>query len=99
MNLALSPEHKAFADEARDFARRNLSPATRAKTFSGKHYDRDDHMVWQQPLAARAGRLHLAEEIRRPGLGRDAALPVRETCWPRKGRRASSRSASRWSGR
>src|SRR5258708_9536393 len=50
MDLALKPEHKAFADEVRDFARKNLSPATREKTFSGKHYDRDDHLVWQQAL-------------------------------------------------
>ncbi len=50
MDLALAPEHKAFADEIRDFTRKNLSPATREKTFSGKHYDRDDHMVWQQAL-------------------------------------------------
>ena len=50
MDLALSPEHQAFADEIRDFTRKNLSPATREKTFSGKHYDRDDHMVWQQAL-------------------------------------------------
>ena len=50
MDLALNTEHKAFADEIRAFARENLSPATREKTFSGKHYDRDDHMVWQQAL-------------------------------------------------
>jgi alkylation response protein AidB-like acyl-CoA dehydrogenase len=50
MNLDLKPEHKAFADEVRAFARENLSPATREKTFSGKHYDRDDHVVWQQAL-------------------------------------------------
>ena len=50
MDLALKPEHQAFADEIRDFTRKNLSPATREKTFSGKHYDRDDHMVWQQAL-------------------------------------------------
>ena len=50
MDLALKPAHKAFADEVRAFARENLSPATKAKTFSGKHYDRDDHMVWQQAL-------------------------------------------------
>jgi alkylation response protein AidB-like acyl-CoA dehydrogenase len=50
MDLALKPEHKAFADEVRAFARDNLSPATREKTFSGKHYSRDDHMVWQQAL-------------------------------------------------
>ena len=50
MDLALKPEHKAFADEVRDFARANLSPATSEKTFSGKHYDRDDHMAWQQAL-------------------------------------------------
>src|SRR3990167_10386328 len=50
MDLALKPEHKAFADEVRAFARENLSPATREKTFSGKHYDRDDHIVWQQAL-------------------------------------------------
>jgi alkylation response protein AidB-like acyl-CoA dehydrogenase len=50
MNLDLKPEHKAFADEVRAFARDNLSPATREKTFSGKHYDRDDHVVWQQAL-------------------------------------------------
>ena len=29
MDLALKPEHKAFADEVREFARKNLSPATR----------------------------------------------------------------------
>jgi len=50
MNLDLKPEHKAFADEVRDFARNNLSPATREKTFSGKHYDKADHVVWQQAL-------------------------------------------------
>jgi len=50
MDLALKPEHKAFADEIRSFAQKNLSPATREKTFSGKHYDRDDHMEWQQAL-------------------------------------------------
>jgi alkylation response protein AidB-like acyl-CoA dehydrogenase len=50
MDLALKPEHKAFADEVRAFVHKNLSPATRQKTFSGKHYDRDDHMAWQQAL-------------------------------------------------
>jgi alkylation response protein AidB-like acyl-CoA dehydrogenase len=50
MDLALKPEHKAFADEIRAFAQKNLSPATREKTFSGKHYDRDDHMAWQQVI-------------------------------------------------
>ena len=50
MDLALKPEHKAFADEVRAFAQKNLSPATREKTFFGKHYDRDDHMAWQQAL-------------------------------------------------
>ncbi len=50
MDLALKPEHKAFADEVREFARKNLSPATREKTFSGKHYDKADHVVWQQAL-------------------------------------------------
>ena len=50
MDLGLKPEHKAFADEVRAFARKNLSPATREKTLSGKHYDRDDHMAWQQAL-------------------------------------------------
>ncbi len=50
MDLALKPEHKAFSDEVRDFTRKNLSPATKEKTFSGKHYDRADHMVWQQAL-------------------------------------------------
>src|SRR5258708_23676846 len=50
MDLALKPEHQAFADEVRAFAHANLSPATREKTFSGKHYDRDDHMAWQQAL-------------------------------------------------
>ena len=50
MDLALKPEHKAFADEIREFTRKNLSPATRAKTFSGKHYDKHDHVRWQQAL-------------------------------------------------
>ena len=53
MDLALKPEHQAFADEVRAFARENLSPATKAKTFSGKHYSRDDHLVWQQALGRR----------------------------------------------
>ena len=44
MDLNLKPEHKAFADEIRAFVHKNLSPATKAKTFSGKHYDRvEDH--------------------------------------------------------
>ncbi len=50
MDLTLKPEHRAFADEVRAFARGNLSPATREKTFSGKHYDKDDHVLWQQAL-------------------------------------------------
>jgi hypothetical protein len=50
MDLALKPEHQAFADEVRAFTRANLSPATKEKTFSGKHYDRADHVVWQQAL-------------------------------------------------
>jgi alkylation response protein AidB-like acyl-CoA dehydrogenase len=50
MDLALNPEHQAFADEVRAFTRANLSPATREKTFSGKHYDRADHVEWQQAL-------------------------------------------------
>ncbi|CAN5900095.1 acyl-CoA dehydrogenase family protein [soil metagenome] len=50
MDLALKPEHRAFADEVRAFARANLSPATREKTFSGKHYDKQDHIAWQQAL-------------------------------------------------
>ncbi len=50
MDLALKPEHREFADEVRAFTRANLSPATREKTFSGKHYDKSDHMVWQQAL-------------------------------------------------
>ena len=50
MDLALSPEHKAFADEVRAFARANLSPATRDKTWAGKHYDKEDHVAWQKAL-------------------------------------------------
>jgi len=50
MNFALKSAHQAFADEVREFARKNLSPATREKTFSGKHYTKDDHVVWQQAL-------------------------------------------------
>jgi hypothetical protein len=50
MHLALKPEHQAFADEVRVFVRQYLSPATKAKTFSGKHYSREDHVVWQQAL-------------------------------------------------
>ena len=53
MDLALKSEHRAFADEVREFARKNLSPATKAKTFSGKHYNKADHMVWQQALGKR----------------------------------------------
>ncbi|MBM3649625.1 MAG: pimeloyl-CoA dehydrogenase large subunit [Alphaproteobacteria bacterium] len=50
MDLALKPDHQTFADEIRAFTRGNLSPATKAKTFSGKHYDRDDHVHWQKAL-------------------------------------------------
>jgi alkylation response protein AidB-like acyl-CoA dehydrogenase len=50
MDLALKPEHKAFADEVRAFTKKNLSPATIAKTFSGRHYDKDDHVRWQRAL-------------------------------------------------
>ncbi|HTR87704.1 MAG TPA: acyl-CoA dehydrogenase family protein [Reyranella sp.] len=50
MDLALKSEHQAFADEVRAFTREHLSPATKEKTFSGKHYDRADHVVWQQAL-------------------------------------------------
>ena len=50
MDLALKSEHRAFADEVREFARKNLSPATKAKASSGKHFSRDDHVVWQQAL-------------------------------------------------
>jgi alkylation response protein AidB-like acyl-CoA dehydrogenase len=50
MDLALKSEHQAFADEVRAFTWATLSPATKAKTFSGKHYSRDDHVVWQQAL-------------------------------------------------
>ena len=50
MDLALKPEHKAFADEVRAFVHKTLSPAIKAKTFSGKHYGRDDHVEWQQAL-------------------------------------------------
>ena len=60
MDLALKPEHQAFADEVRAFARDNLSPATREKTFSGKHYDKDDHVVWQKALGKKEiGRAHV----------------------------------------
>ncbi|MBN9488974.1 MAG: acyl-CoA dehydrogenase family protein [Alphaproteobacteria bacterium] len=50
MDLALKPEHKAFADEVRAFVHKTLLPATKAKTFAGKHYGRDDHVEWQQAL-------------------------------------------------
>jgi len=50
MDLALTPEHKAFADEVRAFVRQNLSPATKAKSLAGKHYNREDHVAWQQAL-------------------------------------------------
>jgi len=50
MNLDLRSEHKAFADEVRAFVHKTLSPATKAKTFSGKHYGRADHVEWQQAL-------------------------------------------------
>src|SRR4029453_17928513 len=53
MDLALKPEHEAFADEIRAFARANLSPATRAKTLSGKHSDKDHHIEWRKALGRR----------------------------------------------
>jgi alkylation response protein AidB-like acyl-CoA dehydrogenase len=70
MDLALKSEHKAFADEVRAFARANLSPATKAKTFSGKHYDKDDHIQWQQALG-RQGWLAYTWPKKYGGLGWD----------------------------
>src|SRR5260370_41725514 len=75
MDLALKSEHKAFADEIRDFARKNLSPATREKTFSGKHYDRDDHLIWQQALGRR-GWLAYTWPKKYRGPGSDAPQPL-----------------------
>jgi alkylation response protein AidB-like acyl-CoA dehydrogenase len=53
MDLALKSEHQSFAEEVRAFVRANLSPATKAKTLSGVHYSREDHLVWQQALGRR----------------------------------------------
>ena len=50
MDLALSAEDRAFADEVRAFTRENLSPATIDKTRRGRHYDRNDHLAWQLSL-------------------------------------------------
>jgi hypothetical protein len=47
MDLAL--KRAASPTKSAPLPRKPLSPR-RAKTFSGKHYDRDDHMVWQQAL-------------------------------------------------
>ncbi len=53
MDLALTAEDRAFADEVRAFTRENLSPATIEKTKRGRHYDRNDHLAWQQALGKR----------------------------------------------
>ena len=87
MDLALKPEHKAFADEVRA-SPATPSPATKAKTFSGKHYDRDDHMAWQQALG-RQGWLAYTSPRRntaaRAGTSRNASCS--RTCWPKRARR------------
>ena len=43
---------------------KRLSPATRAKTFSGKHYDREDHVSWQQALGRQADLVHACKVLR-----------------------------------
>jgi alkylation response protein AidB-like acyl-CoA dehydrogenase len=53
MDLALSADDRAFADEVRAFTRENLSPATIEKTRRGRHYDRNDHLAWQRALGKR----------------------------------------------
>ena len=46
-----SPEHQAFADEVRAFAREHLPQDIRAKVLGGRPLTRDDHMRWQTILA------------------------------------------------
>jgi len=50
MDLAFTPEERAFADEVRAYVRANLPADVRDKVASGKHLTRDDHMRWQQAL-------------------------------------------------
>ncbi len=45
-----NPNTKPSLTKSAPSRARTSSPATREKTFSGKHYDRDDHVVWQQAL-------------------------------------------------
>src|SRR5260370_1319773 len=48
MDLALKPEHKAFADEVRAFARRSPSPAAPETTSSGRRDGSDGHLIWER---------------------------------------------------
>ena len=48
-----SPEHQAFAEEVRAFARTNLPADVCEKVLAGHPLERDDHMRWQSILAAK----------------------------------------------
>ncbi len=50
MDLKLSAGDEAFRDEVRAFAAANLPASVVAKTWSGRHFEREDHMAWQRAL-------------------------------------------------
>jgi len=53
MDLKLSPQEQAFADEVRDFIAARLPRDIEDKVRLDRHLDRDDYMRWQQVLAER----------------------------------------------
>ena len=65
LDVALRAQEPVACDAGEDLLRQALRPRRPCRLAAGAR---------QEGLA----RLHLAEEIRRPGLGRDATLPVRE---------------------
>ena len=53
MNLSLSPEDRAFRDEARAFVAASVPREVRRKQAAGIALDKDDHMAWHRILHER----------------------------------------------
>jgi alkylation response protein AidB-like acyl-CoA dehydrogenase len=53
MDLAFSPEERAFRDEVRDFIATRLPDDVRRKVQAGDHLDKDDYMRWHRILFER----------------------------------------------
>ncbi len=53
MQLSLSPELRAFADEVRAFTRAHLDPEVARKVLSGARLTREDYLGWHRALYAR----------------------------------------------